>query len=73
MKIIDNRADAYFRDVEIGECFEHNDTIYMRVYPAYEENGGGHFNAISMRSGETDYFPGDTVIITVDVQLVRNH
>lgn len=72
MKIIDNREDAYFGEIDIGECFEYNNTIYMRVYPAHDENSGDHFNAVSLRSGETDYFSDDDVIITVEVSLVRN-
>lgn len=72
MTITDNRTRNLirFNQLDIGDCFEVEGRIYMRVYPAYEENGGGHFNAVSLNSGETDYFDGGATVAPLNTHLV---
>lgn len=74
MQIVDARTTKFvlFRQIEIGECFESYNLIYLRVYPAHDENSGNHFNAISLIDGEEFYFEGDDSVHPINVHIVVN-
>lgn len=80
MTLIDNRAtnSRRFRDINLGQCFELDDVIYIRVPLSFAEDDryGGQFNAYAIagtvRTDGIYLFRDDIIVEPVLATLTIN-
>lgn len=73
MKVEDKRNKVPFGTIEIGDCFEYDGNIYMKLirhevdYSTFKRQ---YYNAVELERGHLRVFHGDESVWPVDAKVV---
>lgn len=73
-RVVDRVDSSQLIDVNSGECFEANSTIFMvlgRTIDLLKSNHRGYVFIADIETGRVDYWPPDEVVKKVKVKAVK--
>lgn len=77
MNVVDNRkTEKQAQDIVFGECFEYDDTFYIRVNAtAFEKETLGSDNVfvLNIHNGFLNTIDGDTIVSKVEAKVIAEN